>query len=44
MSFGESDILKIHIREYDCIQGEFAESDTVEEIGKFEDVFEKITR
>lgn len=44
VSFGESDILKIHIREYDCIQGEFAESDTVEEIGKFEDVFEKITR
>lgn len=42
VSFGESDILRIHVREYDYASGTFAENETVEEIGKFEQAFEQL--
>ena len=43
VSFGESDILRIHIREYDYFgTGQFSKQEIVEEIGIFEEAFEKI--
>lgn len=42
VSFGESDILRIHVREYDYASGTFAENETIEEIGKFEQAFEQL--
>lgn len=42
VSFGESDILRIHIREYDYETGMFDQEETIEEIGKFEETFEEI--
>lgn len=43
VSFGESDILRIHIREYDYFgTGQFSKQEIVEEIGIFEEAFKKI--